>query len=349
MIGATAQLVRIELGGQDDNLGDSVLRRAYLQALRGPNRRFHIVGGNQTSDYLAGLALTEADRWFTDRRQWMESLDAASPPVHALNAGEINPRKAFPTTFRHREIAATRDAGGVVLVAGVGLKDIEFSRNVKFMAPFRDAAIVSWRDSGSQAVAGFGETNPDWAFLLGSRTSSWAPAAERKIIAVTLRFDRPYPDAAWMATVRRLAKQTSTQIVTFAQVARDAPRAVRLAGDLGAVYLAAPSFAHDALEAHVRDLFQRSLAVISDRAHGLIIAATEGAYPIGSGANPDKLSRLLGEVGLGSLVGAYDALPNFVEQFADRLDDLAPAINVARDRLTNLTRKIQAILDAIAP
>src|SRR5690606_6786434 len=118
---------------------------------------------------------------------------------------------------------------------------------------------------------------------------------------------------------------------------------------LGAEYLGAPSFAHDVLEKHVRGLFQRSLAVVSDRAHGLIIAATEGAYPIGSGANPHKISRLLDEVGLGSLVGAYDDLPNYVEQFADRLGDLAPAIDVARNRLVGLTQRIQTTLGAIAP
>lgn len=350
MKGDVTQLVHVEVAGQDDNLGDSVLRRGYLHALRGPNRRFRLLGRAQTSDYLAGLALADADEWFASRDQWLESPGVASAPVQAFNAGEINPTGlTYPTDRRARELAAARNAGGVVVVAGIGLKDAEQARRVSYLAPFRDADVVSWRDSGSQAAAGFGEANPDWAFALGSSTSSWEPTAARKLIAVTLRFDRPYPDAAWMAAVLRLAKQTSARIVTVAQVARDAPRAVRLAADLGAVYLGAPSFAHDVLEAHVRGLYQRSLAVISDRAHGLIIGATEGAYPIGSGADSHKISRLLDEVGLGSLVGAYDALPDFVEQFADGLDDLAPAIDAARDRLTRLTRRIQTVLGAIAP
>lgn len=351
MIDDTAQVVHVDLGGQDDNVGDSVLRRAYLQALRGPNRRFHLVGGNQTSDYLAGLALTESDKWFVDRNQWAESAKAVARPVQAFNAGEINPRglKPYPAESRQKELAATRDAGGIVIIAGIGLRDTRYSRDVKFAGPFREADIVSWRDRGSQAAAGFGESNPDWAFMLGARTSSWAPASARKLICITLRFDRPYPDATWLATVRYLAKQTSTQIITFAQVARDAPRAVRLAADLGAVYLPPSSFAHDELETHIRGLFQRSLAVISDRAHGLIIAATEGAYPIGSGANPHKITRLLDEVGLGALVGTYDDLPDFVEQFGDRLDGLAPAVDVARDRLTNLSQRIRSALDANPP
>lgn len=351
MIGDAVQLVHLELGGQDDNVGDSVLRRAYLEALRGKSRHFRLVGGHQTSDYLAGLALGESDTWFTDRARWMEPTGVISKPVQAFNPGEINPRglKPYPAEPRVKELAAAKDAGGVVLIAGVGLRDTEYSKGVKFAAPFRDADIVSWRDSGSQEAAGFGEANPDWAFLLGPSTSSWTPPAERRFIAVTLRFDRPYPDATWMATVRYLAKQVSAEIVTFAQVARDAPRAVRLAADLGAVYSAPPSFAHNALEAHIRRLFELSIAVISDRAHALIIAATEGAYPIGSAANPHKISRLLDEVDLGSLVGLYEALPDFVEELPYRLGTLAPAIDAARGRLTNLTQRIHATLDAIAP
>jgi len=343
------QLVHADVSGQDDNLGDSVLRRGYLDALRGPRRRFRLLGRSQTSDYIAGLALTQADEWFANRNEWLESPGAASAPVQAFNAGEINPTGAtYPTDRRAEELAAARNAGGVVVIAGIGLKDTEQSRHVKFLAPFRDANIVSWRDSGSQAAAGFGEANPDWAFALGTSTSAWQPAASRKLIAVTLRFDRQYPDAAWMSAVQRLAKQTSTQIVTVAQVARDAPRAVRLAADLGGVYLGAPSFAHDVLEKHVRDLYQRSLAVISDRAHGLIIAATEGAYPIGSGANPHKISRLLDEGGLGALVGAYGALQDFVEQFAKHVHGLAAVIDAARDRVARLAERVQATLGAIA-
>src|SRR5690606_9516782 len=116
------------------------------------------LGRAQTSDYRAGLALTDADEWFASRDQWLESPGAASAPVQAFNAGEINPTGlTYPTDRRARELAAVRDAGGRVVVAGIGLRDTEQIRGVQFLAPVRDADIVSWRDSGSQAAAGFGE------------------------------------------------------------------------------------------------------------------------------------------------------------------------------------------------
>src|SRR5690606_12706429 len=103
------QLVHADVSGQDDNLGDSVLRRGYLDALRGPRRRFRLLGRSQTSDYIAGLALTQADEWFANRNEWLESPGAASAPVQAFNAGEINPTGAtYPTDRRAQELAATR-------------------------------------------------------------------------------------------------------------------------------------------------------------------------------------------------------------------------------------------------
>lgn len=166
---------------------------------------------------------------------------------------------------------------------------------------------------------------------------------------MTQRFDRPYPDETWIREVTNLAKVTSRRIVTFAQVARDAPRAIRLAADLGGQYDAGPSFSHAILDTHVRALYRRSLIVISDRAHGLIIGATEGAYPLGSAADPQKLIRLLDTVALGSLVGRYDQLSDFGSDFPARSSDLAPAIDEARRKLARLTLRIQAVLGSVAP
>lgn len=350
---AAQQQIHVDAAGQDDNLGDSVLRKAYLEAVDGPGRRFHVVGRTQTSDYVSGLGLREQHVWYADRDAWVDSIDSATPVVHVFNAGEIALAGAdvvgYPTKRRTAELAAAFDSGGVVIAAGIGLKEPHMARAVRFQSPFRDANIVSWRDAGSQQAAGFGEINPDWAFTLGTKTLLWKPHAARELLAVTLRFDRPYPDARWIASVKELSKATSTRVVTVAQVSRDAPRAVRLAADLGGDYLLPSSLAHDALDAHVRAVYQRSLAVVSDRAHGLIMGATEGAYPVGSGADPGKISRLLDAVGLGDLTGHFDELSDFGEQVPDHLPRLAPAIDEAREQLARLTLRIQAVISSVAP
>ncbi|WP_300680143.1 hypothetical protein [Nocardioides sp.] len=337
--------VFIELGGQDDNLGDSVLRAAYLNAARGRGHRIHLFLGQPTSDYVSGLALAPEDRVYPSRAGWVAASDAATRPVHFLNAGEINPPQGVFPAEAVGEVALRAAArGGTVIAAGIGIRHPEPGA-IDFHRSFVEAAVVSWRDAVSQSAAGFGDVAPDWAFGLGTPSAQWAPDADRPLLALTLRFDRAWPGDAWLDDVRRLAHQTGTRIVTVAQVARDAPRAVRLAEALGGEYLVAASTRHDDLDQHVREVYGRSLAVVSDRAHGLIIAATEGAVPVGSAADPEKLSRMLAVVGLESSVGTYDQLGQMGEAIPVQRSRLAGALDEARIRIGDLDRRIHAAID----
>jgi hypothetical protein len=345
----TTQDVFAQLPGQDDNLGDSALRVAYLQALRGAGRHVHVYLGTPTTDYAAEFKAALDITLYEQRVPWARALGAATRPVHAFNAGEINPRPGvFPSPRVAAECARVLATGGALIMAGIGIKSVESIGQVTFDAAMREASVISWRDQGSRDAAGFGEFAPDWAYSLGTPVAEWASPAERRLLAVTLRFDRPWPGNGWVAAVRAFAADTATRIVTVAQVARDAPRAVRLAEVLGGEYLAPPSMRHDDLDAYVRAVYRRSLAVVSDRAHGLIIGATEGAYPIGSGSDPQKIARLLAAVGLGGLVGRYDEFPEFAVRFDAHLAGLGPAIHAARADLADLTREIRAAMDAVA-
>lgn len=344
------QHVFAHLSGQDDNLGDSALRLAYLEALRGPKRHVHIYLGEASSDFTAGFAPASDITLYDTRTEWSDAEAAVARPVHAFNAGEINPRAAgvFPVPRRAAECARVLDAGGALIFAGIGIKNVETLHDVVFDSVMREASVMSWRDEGSREGAGFGDFAPDWAYSEGASVEDWAPASARRFIAVTLRFDRAWPGEAWLAAVRAFAAATQTQIVTVAQVARDAPRAVRLARALGGEYVTPTSMRHDALDDYVRAVYRQSLAVISDRAHGLIIGATEGAYPIGSGSDPHKISRLLAAVGLGDLVGRYDQLTEFAARFEEQLPVLAPAIVSARADIVKLTSRIHDAMDAVA-
>lgn len=347
------QHLAVHLSGQDDNLGDSALRDGLMKALRGRNRKFNIFvrdqrGMDQSSDYMAGLALEPTDTVYDSRREWLSAGPAGSKPVHVFNAGEINPRgRLYPGPARVHELSEVQSRGGIIIAAGIGIKNPHETAHVRFAPAFRNADLMSWRDYGSQEAAGFGEVNPDWAFSLGTETASWAPVESRPHLTVTLRFDRPYPDRRWFDAVRELAYKTNTRIATVAQVGRDAPRAMRLAEELDGEYSGSPSFNHATLDAHVRGVFSKSLAVISDRAHGLIIGATEGAYPLGSGSEPQKIWRLLDTVGLGSLVGSHEELGAYSEGLSESIPNLAPAIDTARKRLTRLTLRLHALLGSV--
>lgn len=345
----TTQNVFAELPGQDDNLGDSALRVAYLDALRGPGRHVHLYLLTPTTDYTAAFDVAPDITVYEQRAPWARVQKESTRPVHAFNAGEINPRPGvFPGPRRAAECARVLESGGALIVAGIGIKSVEHASDVTFDPVLRDASVMSWRDQGSRDAAGFGDFAPDWAYSLGTPITDWAPSTARPYLAVTLRFDRPWPGDEWVTAMRAFAIDSGTRIVTVAQVARDAPRAVRLAEVLGGEYLVPPSMSHDDLDAHVRAVYRQSLAVVSDRAHGLIIGATEGAYPIGSGSDPQKIVRLLAAVGLGGLVGRYDELPEFAARFDAHVSGLAPAIHSARADIADLTSQIRAAMDAVA-
>lgn len=349
MIVKPTQHVFAHLSGQDDNLGDSALRLAYLEALRGQGRHVHVYLGEATSDFTAGFAPAPDVTFYASRGEWSEVEAATARPVHAFNAGEINPRTGhFPVPRRAAECARALDAGGALIFAGIGIKNVEKLQGVTFDPVMRDASVMSWRDQGSRDGAGFGDFAPDWAYSEGSSVEEWTPTADRDLIAVTMRFDRAWPGDEWVAAVRAFAAATQTRIVTVAQVARDAPRAVRLARVLGGEYVMPTSMRHDVLDEYVRAVYRRSLAVVSDRAHGLIIGATEGAYPIGSGSDPHKISRLLAAVGLGDLVGRYEQFGEFATRFESHQPSLAPAVHSARGEVARLTARIHAAMDAVA-
>ncbi|MFB4350037.1 hypothetical protein [Microbacterium sp. CR_7] len=349
MIAKPTQQVFAHLSGQDDNLGDSALRLVYLDALRGAGRHVHLYLGEATSDFTAGFAPASDLTIHRSRAEWAAAEDATARPVHAFNAGEINPRAGhFPVPRRAAECARVLEAGGALIFAGIGIKDVDTARSVAFDPVMRAASVMSWRDRGSRDGAGFGDVAPDWAYSEGWHVDAWASAEERPLIAVTMRFDRAWPGDDWLAAVRAFAVATQTRIVTVAQVARDAPRAMRLAQALGGEYAMPPSMRHDVLDEYVREVYRRSLAVISDRAHGLIIGATEGAFPLGSGSDPHKISRLLGTVGLGGLVGGYEQFHGFAQRFETHLPTLAPAITSARAEIAALTARIHAAMEAVA-
>lgn len=344
-----AQHVYVHLGGQDDNLGDSALRAAYFLAAQGEGRRFHVHLGTPTSDYVSGVPLAPKHIVYAGRAEWAAASRQSPRPVVMFNAGEINPSPGvFPDRQTAIQLRDAMDRGGAVIVAGIGMKDPASAERVRFHSVLQDAAVVSWRDEPSRDAAGFGDVAPDWAYSLGTATSDWAPTGSRPLLAITLRFDRAWPEPAWFEAVRSLAARTSTRIVTLAQVARDAPRAVRLAAELGGEYLVPPSMSHADLDAYSRAIYGQSLAVISDRAHGLIIGATEGSFPIGSAADPQKIARLLAAAGLGDLTGRYDELADFAERLEARLSALAPSIETARSDLVELRARIQTAMRAVA-
>ncbi len=287
------------LTGQDDNLGDSALRRGYADALRARGDLVAYVA-DASYAYVSGLGLGRADRVSTNLGAWLgEALAAArrGPATLAINAGEftfsgrytLQMLRILPALWRFRR------RGGAVVWLGAAVPGPRRGRTWLFHRLFRCADLVRWRDARTSEVFAPAPAMPDWALALEPS----GPSAARGALGVSLRFDRPYPSQAWLSAVRELAARLDLEVVAVAQVARDTEYALRLAADLGGRAVEFGEVTHAEQEAVLRGEYAAMRLILSDRLHALLIALSEGAVPLGlAEAATDKLARHFDALGM---------------------------------------------------
>lgn len=291
--------------GQDDNLGDSLLRRAYLARLRtlGP---LDVWVGSASRAFMSGLALGPSDRAHVKYANWyVDAIRSAlkGRTLIAINAGEVPVSKRGAARMVSLAVliilAHIRGGTGVWLGAGVPVPN-----TLAYLAPtYKWVASLcrhsSFRDRESLPVVGSARCMPDWAFALGTSVAGWKPTEQRRLLGLVMRGDRPYPDATWLEWVRRTAASLMLEIVVVVQVQRDKTMGAQLAADLDGSVRHFDFDAHSILEAQVRRVYADCAVVIGDRLHGLIVAATEGAVPLGwVPSSNGKIARHFDVVGL---------------------------------------------------
>lgn len=273
--------------GQDDNLGDSALRRAYLSALRdlGSLTVWH---GPASPGFIAGLGIMQDDRTTASYQSWFVSavISAARQRTFiAINAGEVPVSRRgaarIVTLIPLILFAQARRGGGVWMGAGIPKPG-----SGKVLAlPYRVLASVcrevGVRDESSTAVVGNQTLMPDWAFALGTEVADWVAPSERPLITAVLRGDRGKPSDEWLAWFKKLSSELGLSPAVVVQVRRDYVRAQELSSLFAGDYLAWFVDDHAEHEATVREVYRRSSVVVSDRLHALIFGATEGAVPLG--------------------------------------------------------------------
>ncbi|KQX05667.1 hypothetical protein ASC59_16480 [Leifsonia sp. Root1293] len=300
-----------------------MLRRPYADALRdaGP---LTVWAGPPESGYVRGLRLSAGEASVSFVAWYLRLLRASvtGKPVFAFNAGEFGVTKAYfgGMIAALPVLALIKVKGGRVVWLGGGVK----VRKSGFMWPFdllaRWCDVLLWRDVDSPRLMGRGAVMPDWGFGLdGQQTlAPDGPVTERPLLAISLRGDREYPSLRWVRAVRELATRLSLEPVVVVQVEDDDAMGSRLARDLGARFVGWQFDDHLAQEAVVRATYAQSRVTLSDRLHGLIIAATEGSVPLGwCDRATRKISQHMEVVGL-PWVGP-DGRDN-----ADRIGELTP-------------------------
>lgn len=342
--------------GQDDNIGDSLLRRAYLDALRQLGS-LHVWSGPASKGFSSGLGLKPDDRQLSSFREWYGAALNSSlrrPTFVAMNAGEVPVSRKGAARLAALALLATicRVRGGGGLWVGAGVPSSKPGLVLAYKAAARACVFVRWREPGSEAIVVHRGTAPDWAFALGDPTSDWLDHGSRTHMAVVLRGDRQEPTAEWIAWVKQLSDTLKLRPTLVVQVKRDCSRAAELADKLGAGLLAWDHEDHATQENAVRDLYGQSALVVGDRLHGLIVAATEGAVPLGwVESSKGKVGRHFKVVGL-DWVGRHEGsapevLPvPTVEELAGLANELKVAVETARQNLVVTSEGIRQTLPA---
>ncbi|NUU16868.1 hypothetical protein HP550_06340 [Cellulomonas humilata] len=343
--------VLVSARGQADNLGDSVLRRGLLDALR-PLGRLVVNVDGLPDGYVGALGLQAQDLLVRDRREWARRSAAGAwgGAVYGFNAGETyaTPGYAGHLLKTAPLVALSRLRGGAGLHVGLGLRAPHPLWGRVLNLGLLPVSVVAWRDADSRAWVGRGSVAPDWGYAFGTQDLTAAlTGADRPVLAVSLRGDRPAPGPVWTDTVRALAADRSLDVVVVPQVGRDLPRARDLAADLGGELVAWDGIDHAAAEKVVRDVYRRASFVVSDRLHALVLGHTEGALPVGlAPGSAGKLERSLATVGAtGVAFSSQDVDVPAALARVDALDarrpELIDAVRRARDSLDGLRGRLR--------
>ncbi|WP_027133200.1 hypothetical protein [Geminicoccus roseus] len=273
--------------GQDDNIGDVVLRRRLLDELR-PFGTLHIFLADASVEFVQALSLAIDDVVYEDHERWKATLNEAARRGPVLSIGKpgelqidrIALRRALRRLLMHRRVVRN---GGLVLQLGIGARSQPRSWMSLFRLAFRYHQQVLWRDPQSQAHFGFGAVMPDWGFGdLGPKRPA-APleaTGPRDLVAISMRGDRPIPGRPWLDGVKAFCQESGLSPVVVTQVRRDGERSRVLAHELGSYLVDWNDQTHVAQELRLRDIYARSALTISDRLHVLIVGFTEGSVPL---------------------------------------------------------------------
>jgi hypothetical protein len=340
--------------GQIDNVGDTVLRRAFLDALREAGD-LQVFVGTRADSYLSGLGLHDADRVYRTSAEWRREIARSTlreASVYAFNAGEMELQRGYALRYLRiaPHLALNRLRGGHAVHAGFGVRE-KTGWRLPVAATLRLCDVVAWRDTYSRGTMGLGLIAPDWAFATGATDAALlAPSPERPLLAVSVRYNGRRPDGRWLAALRRLAEIRGLEVVAVAQIERDGPLAEELAAELGGTALLWDGPDHRAQELKLREVYRRSLLVVTDRLHAAVIGLTEGALPIViADAENSKAVRTLDAVGIrGAAIGWTMPDPVVLERRANdvisRRDPILRHVVEARASLRELSSSIRRLV-----
>ena len=339
---------------QEDNLGDSVIRRIALGWIPSDGRTVHVYIGNMSGAYVDVVAAGRPDlRLYRSSRLFFRSWAQSTAGRRAAVVFAPGPRNAgrslAETGAAGRALlmtGATRMAGGPVITVGGALSGIVSPALVAHRLSARLETHHSVRDPHSQRLLRAGVLVPDVAFS-GADPAPSAP--ERPVLAISLRADREIDDSALTRLVVD-SRALGIEPVLVTQVRRDESFHDEIAARLRLRHVAWAGRTHGEQLLRLEEVYREAAAVYSNRLHVCIFAARHGAVVLNAETRPaGKVASTLGAVYGPDAVGPL-GIDNPTCGALQRWDEVRPefarATRLAAEAVLAEGRQVTAVLAA---
>ncbi|NKS03378.1 hypothetical protein GTA09_02135 [Rhodococcus hoagii] len=335
--------------GQDDNIGDVLLRRRMLRDLRRLGE-VHVLIGGASEGFIESMGFTPSEVLYRSSRRWLTELYRVAifeSITLAFNPGEVRvgPKSALAHTMLLPAQALGKFRDSTSVRVGIAIRGSHRLWEIPLRWSDRLADVVIRRNV--EALGTPIEYGPDWAFDEGGSLPAVGHGRDR--ILLTFRSDRPQLPADTIAGLRAVAEREGLELLVFTQVRRDNARGEELARLLGCKYEAWPEdVTHTEQEARVRALMRSARAVVSDRIHALIMGTTEGALPIGLIPSDDsKVGSHFAAAGIHNIAAHCDgmgrgAVQDFVAEILQRSEELGDAFERSRTEVIRMGTRVLA-------
>ncbi|MBD8140025.1 polysaccharide pyruvyl transferase family protein [Frigoribacterium sp. CFBP 13605] len=285
------------VSAQPDNLGDIEIRKTVLDWLKDSGRPLVVFVGPMPSDYLAGfgnLADVEIHSRSVsfERRLLFAACRGRATLVLAPGPQIFGPAAlAVRSLINLVNVLAVRSRGGSAVAVGRSLRGGLSLGRVLDRFLIKLFSLYTVRDDlSSQAIGLNLRQHPDMAFAHVDTSPS---EGDRNLLALSFRSDRAVP-LELLSRLVETARAEALEPVLVSQVRRDDPQHRQLGNLLGVRTALWEDRTHLQQDEVVRGIYRRSLHVLSNRLHALIMGMQCGALPVAfTEAGQDKLTSTL--------------------------------------------------------
>lgn len=339
--------------GQDDNIGDVVLRRRFLRELRQMGS-VHILVGGASPGFIEAMQFTSDDKLYRSSPDWMARMYSTAfreKIILAFNPGEL--RVGWKSALAHAALLPAQLLGKIrgskSIRAGIAVRGRGRLCSIPILMSDWLSDLTAWRDTATADDRPWGLMCPDWAFdeVVESVHPNGHP---RDKLLLTYRGDQPMLSAAALEGIRVFALDQGLEIIVFSQVRRDNDRGELLAEALSCQNIAwGDNESHLRQEMKVRALMKSSQIVISDRIHALIIGTTEGAIPVGvipyedRKVGPHLSAGFLQEVSKDVRAMSAEQVRWFLADVVERGPEIQESLVRSRSEVAALARRVRDV------